>query len=158
MKYLAIPLLLSLSACASIFSKSNYPVSINSTPQGASFSITNRAGESVSNGTTPEVVTLKASSGYFKTESYTISLAKDGLESHSFTLSSSVDGWYFGNILLGGLIGMLIVDPASGSMYSLPDRVDVPLTEKPDSVSSEARDLSVTSIDQPKRGTKVAVG
>lgn len=28
-----------------------------------------------------------------------------------------MDGWYLGNILIGGLIGMLIVDPASGAMY-----------------------------------------
>lgn len=30
-----------------------------------------------------------------------------------------IDGWYFGNILLGGLFGMLIVDPATGAMYKL---------------------------------------
>ncbi len=30
-----------------------------------------------------------------------------------------VDGWYWGNIVFGGLIGWLIVDPATGAMYKL---------------------------------------
>ena len=34
-------------------------------------------------------------------------------------VSSSLNGWYWGNILVGGLIGMLIVDPISGAMYEI---------------------------------------
>ncbi|HEY5968354.1 MAG TPA: hypothetical protein VIU35_10260, partial [Chitinophagaceae bacterium] len=30
-----------------------------------------------------------------------------------------LNGWYFGNLLIGGLIGLLIVDPATGAMYRL---------------------------------------
>lgn len=37
--------------------------------------------------------------------------------SQSFLLESSVDGWYFANILFGGLIGLLIVDPADRSSF-----------------------------------------
>jgi hypothetical protein len=34
-----------------------------------------------------------------------------------------MDGWYIGNILFGGLIGILIVDPLTGAMWKLDDVV-----------------------------------
>ena len=71
------------SSCSSIVSKSNYPVSINSTPDGAKYVITNRAGHKVDSGVTPATVTMKSSSGYFKGETYTILLEKDGLDRKS---------------------------------------------------------------------------
>jgi len=41
----------------------------------------------------------------------------------------SLNGWYFGNIIFGGLIGLLIVDPATGAMYRLDvNYIDEPLT------------------------------
>lgn len=30
-----------------------------------------------------------------------------------------MNGWYIANIVFGGLVGFLIVDPATGAMYSL---------------------------------------
>jgi uncharacterized protein YceK len=134
-----------LSGCSSIVSKSDYPVSINSAPDGANFTITNKDGQKVQNGVTPSTVSLKASRGYFKGETYSVVLNKDGFTSATYQISSSVDGWYFGNILLGGLIGMLIVDPATGAMYSLPDRVDVSLAETVTSVQGES--LTIATID-----------
>jgi hypothetical protein len=48
-----------------------------------------------------------------------------GYKTHTVTLESNVSGWYVGNILFGGLIGMLIVDPITGAMYTLsPQNVD----------------------------------
>lgn len=118
-------ILATLSGCSTIFSRSNYDVVINSIPDGAYFVITNRAGHKIQNGVTPTKVTLKSSAGYFQPESYTITLKKKGYTRKTFTLTSTIDGWYIGNILLGGVIGMLIVDPASGAMYNLPHRVDI---------------------------------
>ncbi|MFG0400611.1 hypothetical protein ACF8D8_17535, partial [Pseudomonas sp. zjy_11] len=46
---------------------------------------------------------------------------KDGYPDKTIELDSSLSGWYWGNILLGGLIGMLIVDPLTGAMYKLPE-------------------------------------
>lgn len=134
--------LLILSGCASIVSNSSYPVSVNSTPTGASFTVTNRSGQQVVNGTTPEVVTLKAGSGYFKKESYTVTVSMDGYEEKTFTVAGSMDGWYWGNIAIGGLIGMLIVDPLTGAMFRLPDSVDVPLSD-----ATVASDLTITTTD-----------
>jgi len=52
-----------------------------------------------------------------------------------------MSGWYWGNILIGGLIGMLVVDPLTGAMYKLPDGANAnlgnPLTAKaPDSLTA----------------------
>ena len=45
-------------------------------------------------------------------------------------MGSKVEGWYWGNILFGGLIGMIIVDPATGAMYKLDtEAVDVSLVK-----------------------------
>ncbi len=136
-----------LSACSSIVSKSEYSVAINSSPDGANFVVTNRTGQKVHSGLTPASVTLKSSSGYFKGESYTIALSKDGFSPKTFTLTSSLDGWYWGNILLGGLIGMLIVDPATGAMYNLPDRVDISIDQDTAAATTVSKDITLATID-----------
>ncbi|GDY24512.1 hypothetical protein [Agarivorans sp. Toyoura001] len=125
---IALSILLA-SGCSSIVSDSKYLVAIDSTPSQASFSIKNRAGVTVQNGQTPETLTLKASAGFFKGETYQLVFNKEGYEEQIIELKSSVDGWYFGNILFGGLIGMLIVDPATGAMYKLPENAIAELTE-----------------------------
>ena len=139
--FLIVLALVFTASCATIFSESSYPVSVNSNPSGANFTISNRAGQEIESGMTPEMVTLKASSGYFKSENYKIVLSKDGFEDNVYTLSSSLDGWYWGNILLGGLLGMLIIDPLTGAMYKLPDRIDAPLTNK--STATQGQDIDV---------------
>ena len=70
-------------------------------------------------GNTPLTVTLKKGRGYFKAERYTVHIAKDGYHARDITVEGEVNGWYFGNIIFGGLIGLLAVDPATGAMYTL---------------------------------------
>ena len=136
--------LATLSGCSSIVSDSNYAVAINSVPSGAQFLVTNKAGESVQSGETPSTITLSAGSGYFQGEKYTVTLKKDGFTDKIYTLDSTIDGWYFGNILIGGLVGLLIVDPATGAMFKLPERVDISL-DKVD--AQQANTLTITTID-----------
>ena len=79
-------------------------------------------------GLSPSIVKLDASSGFFSKASYLVKFEKEGYQLKTCQITSKIDGWYFGNILLGGLIGMLIVDPATGAMYKLDtDAVDVSL-------------------------------
>ena len=134
-----------LSGCSSIVSKSDYSIAINSTPDDANFVVTNKAGQKVHGGTTPSTVTLKSSSGYFSGETYTISFTKNGYTTKIHTITSNIDGWYFGNIIFGGLIGMLIVDPATGAMYNLPDRIDISLDSNVTSTKPES--LTISTID-----------
>lgn len=122
----AITASLLLSNCATIVSKSSYPVTVNSNPQGMNFVVTDvKTGTVVTQGKTPQQVTLKAGAGYFKAGSYRIDVKKGSKVVASQTITAEMDGWYIGNILLGGLIGMLIVDPITGAMYKLPKEVTV---------------------------------
>lgn len=116
-----------LSGCSSIISKNSYSVAITSTPSEASFEIYNASGEKIHRGITPQSVVLNSSYGYFKGEQYTIELEKEGYKNKTHFINSSLDGWYFGNLLFGGLVGMLIVDPLTGSMYNLPYAANIPL-------------------------------
>ena len=110
--------------CASIVSKTNYEVRINSVPRDATATIFNRDGKEIFTGKTPFQVVLSPKAGYFKRAIYTVEFNKEGFAKKSIVVSSGVNGWYFGNLLLGGLIGMLIIDPLTGAMYRIED-VDI---------------------------------
>jgi len=133
-----------LSGCASIVSKTNWPVSIDSKPEGVHVSITNKRGKEVFTGETPFVTKLKSGSGFFTKESYTVVMTYNGIEKRTINLECSVNGWYFGNLFIGGLIGMLIVDPATGAMYKL-DRKEVYEVFKENS-TSQLKVLDVNNI------------
>jgi len=120
-----------VSGCASIVSDSQYPVVVKSEPSGAEYQIRNRNGSLVHQGTTPSTVTLKSGAGYFKGERYKLHFSKEGYEDQDYTMDSSMDGWYWGNLLFGGLIGMLAVDPATGAMYKLPPAKTANLVQIP---------------------------
>ncbi|MHC5062941.1 MAG: hypothetical protein ACYTG5_03075 [Planctomycetota bacterium] len=110
---------LALTSCASIVSDSSYTVTIDTAPSGEQIVVENQAGRAIYSGDTPVTLTLDAWAGYFDGESY---LVRTPDESSSSVLESGVDGWYsFGNLFSGLVIGWLIVDPATGAMYSLPD-------------------------------------
>lgn len=135
---------IALSGCASIFSGTSQPVGVFSEPEGATFTVTNRAGMQVHTGTTPATLTLARGAGYFKSETYVIRIQKEGYAAKELTITGSVNGWYFGNLLLGGLIGMLAVDPATGAMYSLPESVRATL--EPQSAKAAAAPGAITII------------
>jgi hypothetical protein len=136
-----------LSGCASIVSESTYPVSVTSAPEGAEFEVRNRAGKVVHKGMTPGTVSLKSGAGYFKGEDYTIAFRKQGFSEQTTTLHSSLDGWYWGNIVFGGLIGLFAVDPATGAMYKLPEGASASLTP----VVADAKPAdSLTLNNQPQ--------
>ena len=120
-----------LAGCATIVSDSSYPLAVNSNPDGAYFTVTNRDGIEVNRGTTPLSVELKAGGGYFKGQTYTIVFSLDGYEEQTVSVRSTLDGWYWGNIIIGGLVGMLIIDPATGAMYKLPEAVSVNMDGTP---------------------------
>jgi len=138
-----------LSSCASIVSKSNWPVSFESNPGKANITVVNRGGKQVYKGVTPAVVVLKAGAGFFKKESYTVKFELDGYSPVEMPLECKVNGWYWGNILIGGVIGMLIIDPATGAMYKFATS-DLQPTLVPKTTGSTGTEpsLKICSIDQ----------
>lgn len=111
--------ILTLSNCATIVSKSIYPLSINSSPSEAKIVVTDKSGKEVYVGQTPAVVDLKAGSGYFGKAQYYVKFEKSGYDSKTVPVNFKLDGWYFGNLLFGGFIGLLVVDPLTGAMYKI---------------------------------------
>ena len=112
-------MLAALTSCASIVSHSSWPLNIVTSPEGAKVEITNRSGFVVYNGLTPATLSLKSGSDFFTKESYSIKLSMAGYQDRIIPLECKINGWYFGNIFFGGLIGILVVDPATGAMYKL---------------------------------------
>jgi hypothetical protein len=104
-------------SCASIVSRSSWPYYVESDPANATITIENKKGREIFKGKTPTVVRLKSGSGYFGKESYVIRYSKPGYEEKKVNVECKLNGWYLGNLLIGGAIGLLIVDPATGAMY-----------------------------------------
>lgn len=118
-----------LTGCATIVSDSEYSVNIQSEPSGAEFSISEvRTGNIIHKGVTPSMVTLPSGAGYFKNAQYNITFNKKGVLPQTIPLKAKIDGWYFGNIVFGGLLGLIIIDPITGAMYKLPPEVKANLT------------------------------
>lgn len=122
-----------LSGCATIMGKSDGPVVISSQPDGADISIVNRAGQTVFTGHTPTTVNLKGGAGYFKSEVYKVSFAREGYAPREAEIEHKVNGWYIGgNFVFGGLIGYLVVDPLTGAMWKMLDlHVDLEEVDAP---------------------------
>jgi anti-sigma28 factor (negative regulator of flagellin synthesis) len=107
-----------LSSCSTIFSSTDYNLSVKSEPSEAKFKVENREGSEVYSGKTPSNVNLDASAGFFKKQSYRVKFANyDRVEQ----VKCSVDISYWFNLLWGTLapIPFFIIDPATGAMYKL---------------------------------------
>jgi hypothetical protein len=135
------------TSCASIVSKSNYPITINSSPSSAKVTITDKRGVDIYKGNTPTTTRLNASGGFFSKASYRVKIEMSGYDDRIFPVLFKLDGWYFGNLLFGGLIGFLIVDPATGAMFKLDtEYINATLTKS--TAEESTKSLKVIEIDQ----------
>jgi hypothetical protein len=111
--------------CASIVHSGNRSININTEPGGAKATMSKPDGTIIGMQTTPCTFSLDPRRGYFKGQNYTLKLELAGYKPTEVELHTELSGWYFGNILFGGLIGMVIVDPLTGSMWNIaPDKID----------------------------------
>lgn len=110
-----------LTGCASIIHGSKQDVRVTSNPSGAvvRVNLNNQAT------TTPGVLTLNR-----KEIGYVLTFEKQGYKPVEVSLRRTVDGWLFGNVLFGGVVG-IVIDFASGSAYKLtPTEVEVVLGDQ----------------------------
>ena len=144
----AMSIILFSTSCASIVSKSKWPLSIDSAPTNSKIIITNKKGNEVFTGQTPATLDLKSSNGFFSKEKYQITFSKDGYENKVVPIEFKLNGWYFGNIFIGGLIGLLIVDPATGAMFKIKNEfINETLVQKGE--NKEIKDgLAIYSLDE----------
>jgi len=72
------------------------------------------------------VIFVLLKNAYYRRD--TIDFTKEGHLPSTTIVDSELSGWYFGNLLFGGIIGLAIVDPISGKMWTLPDNANGNLT------------------------------
>lgn len=114
--------------CASIVNGGNREISIATQPPGATASVRKSGGnimDIVAVEKTPCTISLDPKKSYFSGQSYTLRLELPGYKITEVELTPKMSGWYWGNLVFGGLIGMLAVDPATGAMWNIaPDKID----------------------------------
>lgn len=124
--------------CASIMHGSKQKIGISSTPTGASVTVDNKP-----LGVTPVFADLK------RGEEHIVAIEMDGYEKTSLTITKSVSGWVWGNIVFGGLIG-LAVDAISGGLYKLsPEQLNAELQSKGVAASGVADGVYIVAVLTP---------
>jgi len=137
------------SSCASIISKSTYPLSINSNPSNAKVSITDKKNQEIYLGNTPANVKLKAGAGFFSKAEYQVKFSSPGYDERIVPITFGIDGWYFGNLFLGGFLGMLIIDPATGAMWKIETEfLNETLSKSTASIDPEMKIMNIDEIPE----------
>ncbi len=106
-------------ACATIVSGGTQKIRLGSTPPG----VTVTAEPGGYRATTPGEMALKRTAS-----GYRLKFEKDGYQPVELNLTADMNGWVWGNIAIGGLIG-IIVDFSTGAAYQLgPEALDPTLS------------------------------
>lgn len=117
-----------LAGCATILSDRSWPVTVDNSGGPTYYVIKDRKNQVVQAGVTPQQVTLKSSAGPFRPARYHVEYAgEQGV--HHQTIEPRINWWTAGNIVLGGVPG-LVVDAGTGAMWKLDPTVvgEVPHT------------------------------
>lgn len=117
-----------LSSCATLTRGKPVPLAITSNPTGANVVVSNPAGKVLHEGNTPTSVILPASAGFYQAASYNLVFSKKGYPARTMVLKAGINPWYAGNLPMpGGAFGMLVVDPLTGAMWKLDDKIHADL-------------------------------
>ena len=103
--YLSLPFL--IANCTTIVCSSKQSVRFTSNPTSATILI-----DSFEVGKTPFESRLTRNS------KHTIVIKMEGYQDYELTMTRKFNGWYIGNLVFGGIIG-LIVDPITGAICTL---------------------------------------
>jgi len=103
----SLALTLFTTSCATIVSGSKQNVKFSSNPSTATIFI-----DEVEVGKTPFEVRLE------RKNEHSVRIKLEGYQTYETRLTKKFNGWYIGNLLFGGIIG-LIIDPITGAMYNL---------------------------------------
>lgn len=141
--------------CATIVHSGPRDVPVASTPPGAKVSVYDRDNKLVMTNSTPFTAHLDSKYGYFKSQQYRLVFDMPGYYRSEVNLKSSVSGWYFGNLLFGGIIGMLIVDPLTGAMYNLaPEKIEQSMTRAEAVMIENGTGVRVVLLEQATEGER----
>ena len=139
------------AGCASMVDGGPTVVRINSQPAGAKVSVFNRDDKPVCTQTTPASIILKRDRGYFAGERYKVVFEAPGYYPATRYIDSRINGWYWGNIIFGGTIGMFVVDPLTGAMFTLsPDELNWNLVPSTVTMTPEELKAAELKANPPK--------
>jgi hypothetical protein len=94
-----------LTGCATIVTSGSQEVTFNSQPDGATVSVNGKV-----IGKTPITTRLDRKSGQ------AMVFEKDGYKSQTMRLETTINGWFWGNIVIGGFLGST-TDGVSGAVH-----------------------------------------
>lgn len=122
---IGVPIL--LSGCASIVSGTTDEIRVNSDPCGAKCDLTKDNVTIAKVESTPASVLVKRDYA-----NITVECRKEGFLTGNSTVSSGLNGWTFGNVLLGfaGIVGV-IIDSSDLAMFDYDSSTTVALTPLP---------------------------
>jgi hypothetical protein len=104
---------LGLSGCATILGGgTSQSVSVASQPAGATFVIKASSGIQFASGASPQTVALP------RKHEYQIEFTAPGYQKQTMTLTQGINGWFWVNLLFGGVVGM-VIDGVDGAMHKL---------------------------------------
>jgi hypothetical protein len=137
--------LLASARCATIAHGTTQPIRVESEPPGAIVSLNCLQGAVPLMGRTPLTIDVQR-----KSKSCAIGIAKDGYEPTAVPLQRTFSGAYVGNLLVGGVVG-LVADAADGAMYKQgPSVVRVNLVELSRPPVIELSPPPVTTAPEPQ--------
>jgi len=126
-----------LTSCASIVSGTHQEVRVNSAPSGANVRV-----DGAITAQTPALLTLSSK------ESHMLRIEMAGYRPFEVALTQKTNGWIFGNIFFGGLIG-IAVDISTGAAYALtPNEINATLIPAKGTASHGGRQLSVALVSK----------
>jgi uncharacterized protein YceK len=125
------------SGCATIVNGTTQKISFSSYPSGATVSV-----NGTSKGITPIIAELERGTAQ------NLKIELKGFIPYETTLTKTTSGWVWGNILFGGIVGV-VIDATNGAMYRLtPEQLNVEL-KKSDSALLSSDDLYVSVTLDP---------
>lgn len=146
------------SGCASVVTAfTGRPrIHLNSNPSGATVTITGENGTMIVTNT-PAVVRLGRARGYFAGAHYGVKFEMAGYSSYETSIYPRINPWYFGNIAIGGVIGIAAVDPLTGAMWSLhPHTIDANLVPKSANLTPEQQNAMVAAATALQKSGRAA--
>lgn len=138
-----------LSACASIVKGSSASVAVTTPPvQGANCALSSPEGTWQL--TSPASITIPRSKHDIQ-----VRCTKEGYQEAVAVIPSSFEGWTLGNIILGGVVGV-VVDASTGAMNDYPNAFQVPMAkldvaDTTPPAMSPAVMAPVSDIEKPKK-------
>ncbi|MEE9362360.1 MAG: PEGA domain-containing protein [Cellulophaga sp.] len=133
------------TSCASIIHGTTQMVDFNSQPSGAIITIDGKE-----YGKTPQSISLRRKGRIkgdkSKKKEYAVKISLEGYYPYEIKIKREMDGWFLGNVLFGGIIG-IIIDASNGAMYKL----------TPDQIIAQMNNNSTTMIESNDDKIYIAV-